>query len=388
MLHSPAKMMRRRLSGMLVFFLAMSPNITAIAVTIVPSAPQIKARSYLVMDYATGAYLVEHHIEQRVEPASLTKMMTVYVVASEMAEGNLSLSDMVLVSEKAWRMGGSRMFIEVNKKVSVADLLKGVIIQSGNDASVALAEYVAGSEAVFADMMNQYALKLGMENTHFVNSSGLPDEEHYTTARDLSILARRLIKDHPAIYGMHAIKAFTFNDIKQTNRNSLLWKDDSVDGIKTGHTQSAGYCLVVSARRDGMRLISVVMGADGVKARTRATQTLLNYAYRFFERKQLYSAGEMITTDKVWKGDKETVAIGLAADLLVTIPRGQYQNIKPVVEMKNNLIAPIDQGQELGHLRLILGDDVIAASPLVALDAVSAGHFFNRMMDEIKLLFE
>jgi len=285
-------------------------------------------------------------------------------------------------------MTGSRMFIEVDKKVSVEDLLKGVIIQSGNDASVALAEYVSGSEEVFADMMNRYAVRLGMENTNFVNSSGLPDENHYTTAKDLSMLARRLIKDHPDIYAMHAIKEFIFNDIKQPNRNSMLWKDDSVDGIKTGHTQSAGYCLVASAQRDGMRLISVVMGADGFKARSSATQTLLNYAYRFFETKKLYSTSETITTDKVWKGERKTINIGIANDLLVTIPRGQYKKIEPVIEIKNNLIAPIDQGQELGQLKLMLNDNVIASSPLVALDSVSPGRFLNRITDEIKLLFE
>ena len=236
------------------------------AAAIIPAAPSINATSYLIMDVNSGRILAEKDIDLRVEPASLTKMMTTYIVANEIYEGNIGLEDMVRVSEKAWRMEGSRMFIEVNKEVSVEDLLKGVIIQSGNDASVALAEYIAGTEDVFAELMNQYAAKLGMNNTHFTNSSGLPDDNHYTTARDLSILAKATIKDHPEIYRWHSIREYTFNDITQPNRNLLLWRDDSVDGIKTGHTESAGYCLVASAVRDGMRLITVVMGTEGMES--------------------------------------------------------------------------------------------------------------------------
>ena len=244
------------------------------AAAIIPAAPSINATSYLIMDVNSGRILAEKDIDLRVEPASLTKMMTTYIVANEIYEGNIGLEDMVRVSEKAWRMEGSRMFIEVNKEVSVEDLLKGVIIQSGNDASVALAEYIAGTEDVFAELMNQYAAKLGMNNTHFTNSSGLPDDNHYTTARDLSILAKATIKDYPEIYRWHSIREYTFNDITQPNRNLLLWRDDSVDGIKTGHTESAGYCLVASAVRDGMRLITVVMGTEGMESRTRASQSL------------------------------------------------------------------------------------------------------------------
>ncbi|MCG8325297.1 MAG: D-alanyl-D-alanine carboxypeptidase, partial [Thiotrichales bacterium] len=249
----------------------------------IPAAPGLNATSYLLMDHHSGQVLVEKDIHKRLPPASLTKMMTVYVAASELAENHLSMSDIVVVSEKAWRMPGSRMFIEVNKKVSVEDLLKGIIVQSGNDASVALAEYISGSEEVFANQMNEHARRLGMTNTHYTNSTGLPDEQHYTTAYDLAILAQALIRDFPELYAWHAIKEFTYNKIKQNNRNNLLWRDNSVDGIKTGHTEAAGYCLVASALRDDMRLISVVMGAGGSESRIKASQSIINYGFRFYE---------------------------------------------------------------------------------------------------------
>ena len=369
----------------LILFFGICLNIAAHAVTVVPDAPEVQAHSYLVMDAESGTYLVEENIDRKVGPASLTKMMTAYVVASQISEGHIARTDKVVVSEKAWRMTGSRMFIEVGKEVSVEDLLKGVIIQSGNDASVALAEHVSGSEEAFAQLMNQYADKLGIKDTHFVNSSGWPDENHYTTARDLSILARRLIRDYPEIYALHSVKEFTYNDIKQINRNSLLWRDESVDGIKTGHTESAGYCLVASAERDGMRLISVVMGTDDIKARTSATQALLSYSYRFFETKTLYSAGETITTAKVWKGERDTLELVVETDLLLTLPRGQYQELQPVMSIEEKLIAPISAGQELGRLELLLDDKVIAARPLVALEAVAEGNFFIQLRDHIKL---
>ena len=367
---------------------AVVPDTAAVAGAIVPAAPEVKAASYLVMDSTSGVYLVEENIELKVEPASLTKMMTAYVVASQLADGHISMADKVVVSEKAWRMTGSRTFIEVGKEVSVEDLLKGVVIQSGNDASVALAEYVSGSEAEFAGIMNRYADRLGMKDTHFVNSSGLPHEEHYTTARDLSILAKHLIKDYPAVYALHSIKEFTYNDIKQSNRNSMLWRDESVDGIKTGYTKSAGYCLVVSAERNGMRLISVVMGADSVRARTSATNALLNYSYRFFETRTLYSAGETITTGKVWKGERDSLSLVMENDLLLTLPRGQYERLQPSIELDGKLIAPIAKAQEAGHLKLLLDDKVIASRPLVALEAVPEGGFLKRFRDGVKLSFD
>ena len=378
-------MMKYPMIKLLILFFGICLNIASLAVTVVPAAPEVQATSYLIMDAESGAYLVEENIDRKVEPASLTKMMTAYVVASQIAGGLVAMTDQVLVSEKAWRMTGSRMFIEVGKEVAVEDLLKGVIIQSGNDASVALAEQVSGTEEAFAQLMNEYAGKLGMNGTHFMNSSGWPEENHYTTARDLATLARHMIRDYPEIYALHAVKEFTYNDIKQSNRNSLLWRDESVDGIKTGYTESAGYCLVASAERDGVRLISVVMGTDGVRTRTSATQALLNYSYRFFETRKLYTAGETITTVKVWKGKQENLELSIENDLVVTLPRGQYQQLQPMMDIEEELIAPITAGQELGRLELLLEDKAIATRPLVASEAVAEGSIFIRLKDHIKL---
>ena len=355
---------------------------------IVPAPPKIKASSYLVMDYDSGKLLVEENADARIPPASLTKIMTSYVVGSELANGNITLEDEVLVSEKAWRMEGSRMFIEVGKKVKLNDLLHGMIVQSGNDASVALAEYISGSEDVFADLMNKHAQRLGMKNTHFVNSTGLPHENHYSTARDLAILTRALIRDFPEEYKLNSIKEFTFNNIKQYNRNKLLWRDRSVDGVKTGHTEEAGYCLVASAIRDGMRLISVVTGTDGMNARASASQTLLNYGYRFYETHKLYSAGDLVTSVKVWKADQDTINLGLNKDLYVTVPRGQYDKLEPVVEIDNKIIAPVTSGEQKGILNVMLTDKKVATVPLLALETVTQGGIVNRLKDEVRLLFE
>jgi len=355
---------------------------------IVPAAPKIKASSYLVMDFNSGKLLVEENSEQRLPPASLTKMMSIYVVSSELANGKISLEDEVLVSEKAWRTPGSRMFIEVGKKVKLDDLLHGVIIQSGNDASVALAEYISGAEDVFADLMNQHAKRLGMDNTHFVNSTGLPDEDHYTTASDLAKLARAMINDFPAEYELHKVKEFTFNKIKQHNRNKLLWRDRSVDGIKTGHTEEAGYCLVASAVRDGMRLISVVMGTDGVNARAKASQALLNYGFRFYETHKLYTSGELITSVKIWKADVEALNLGVENDIFVTVPRGQYDKLEPVVELDNQIIAPVNNGDQKGILNVMLNKESVVSVPLLALESVSEGSIINKLKDEVRLLFE
>lgn len=355
---------------------------------IVPAPPKIKASSYLIMDFNSGKLLVEQNSEQKLPPASLTKIMTVYVVSSELANGKISLEDEVLVSEKAWRTQGSRMFIEVGSKVKLNDLLHGVIIQSGNDASVALAEYVSGTEDVFADLMNKYAQRLGMHNTHFVNSTGLPDENHYTTAGDLAKLARALIADFPEEYELHKIREFTFNKIKQHNRNKLLWRDRSVDGIKTGHTEEAGYCLVASAVRDGMRLISVVMGTDGVNARAKASQALLNYGYRFFETHKLYSAGELITSVKIWKADVDVINLGIKNDIYITVPRGQYDKLEPVVELDTQVVAPVNEGEQKGILKVMLTSENIVSVPLLALETVSEGSMLNRLKDEVRLLFD
>lgn len=355
---------------------------------IIPAAPTINASSYLVMDYASGHLLVEENIDKRLPPASLTKIMTTYVVANELDNGNLRLEDEVLVSEKAWRTQGSRMFIEVGTKVSVDDLLNGVVIQSGNDASVALAEHISGTEEVFADLMTQHAKRLGMNNTNFINSTGLPGEDHYTTARDLAILARAYIEKFPENYQRHSIKQFTYNDIKQQNRNKLLWRDNSVDGMKTGHTEAAGYCLVTSAVRDGMRLISVVMGSDGPNARAKASQALLNYSFRFYETHKLYSAGETVTSVPVWKADVETINLGTDEDVHVTVPRGQYDKLEPVVEVNSNIIAPVENGQQKGTLNIKLENDIVASVPLMTLEQIPQGGLVNRIKDEIRLMLQ
>ena len=370
-----------------IFLLALSSNVIA-APTIIPAPPAIDASSYLVLDYSSGKMIVEENIDKRLPPASLTKIMTTYVVASELKEGNLSLEDEVLVSEKAWRTQGSRMFIEVGKRVTVDDLLHGVIIQSGNDASVALAEHISGTEGVFADLMNKHAEKLGMKNTHYTNSTGLPDENHYTTARDLAILSRAYISNFPEIYKRNSIKEFTFNKIKQHNRNKLLWRDSSVDGIKTGHTDAAGYCLVASAERDDMRLISVVMGTSGANARAKASQALLNYSFRFYESHKLYSAGETITSALIWKADAKEINLGTDNDVHITVPRGQYEKLKPVVDIPADIIAPVNKGDKQGMLNINLNGEVLLTIPLLALDSVSEGGFLTRMKDEIRLLIK
>ena len=370
-----------------IFLLVLSSNVIA-APTIIPAPPAIDASSYLVLDYSSGKMIVEENIDKRLPPASLTKIMTTYVVASELKEGNLSLEDEVLVSEKAWRTQGSRMFIEVGKRVTVDDLLHGVIIQSGNDASVALAEHISGTEGVFADLMNKHAEKLGMKNTHYTNSTGLPDENHYTTARDLAILSRAYISNFPEIYKRNSIKEFTFNKIKQHNRNKLLWRDSSVDGIKTGHTDAAGYCLVASAERDDMRLISVVMGTSGANARAKASQALLNYSFRFYESHKLYSAGETITSALIWKADAKEINLGTDNDVHITVPRGQYEKLKPVVDIPADIIAPVNKGDKQGMLNINLNGEVLLTIPLLALDSVSEGGFLTRMKDEIRLLIK
>lgn len=358
------------------------------AATAVPAPPKINAAAYLVSDFNSGELLVADNVDVKIEPASLTKIMTVYVVGAELAAGNIKLDDMALVSEAAWRMEGSRMFIEVGKQISVHDLLLGAIIQSGNDASVALSEHVAGSEEVFAGLMNQHATRLGMKNTHFMNSTGLPHEEHYTTARDMSLLAAALIRDFPDVYAMHSMKEFTFNNIQQINRNRMLWWDETVDGIKTGHTENAGFCLVASAVRDSMRLISVVVGAESDNARAKATQSILNYGFRFFETRRVYPAGGEVSTVKVWKGASEQLRLGVAQDLYLTIPRGRFDDLDAVSTPEEVITAPVEKGAVKGNLRISLEDKLLAERPLQALESVPEGSFIKRMQDEFWLLLE
>ena len=349
----------------------------------VPAPPEVAAKNYLLVDYASGMVLAEKGADEPIEPASITKMMSTYVVDKEIEAGRLSLDDLVTISEKAWRMGGSRMYVEVNSKVTVRELLKGIIIQSGNDATVALAEHIAGTEEAFVQLMNQYAAELGMDNTTFVNSTGWPDPEHLTTARDIAILATARISEFPENYSLYAEKEYTYNNIKQYNRNKLLWRDETVDGVKTGHTESAGYCLVASAERSGMRLISVVLGTDSEKARADVSQALLNYGFRFFESHILYTEGEVLSRPRIWKGELEQVPVGLVHDLAVAIPRGAYKDLDASMDIDNNIEAPIEQGQQLGVVNVSLDGELLESVPLVALEPVERGNLFRIAKDYV-----
>ncbi len=378
---------RTNLLSLLAFILLTLSLLPAIAAP-VPAPPSVAATGHLLIDFDSGYVLAENNAEQRLEPASLTKIMTAYVVMKEIEAGQVTLQDQVLVSKKAWRTPGSRMFIEVGKKVSLEDLLKGMIIQSGNDASVALAEHIAGSEETFANLMNDHARRLGMVNTHFVNSTGLPADEHYTTPRDIAQVARATIREFPELYTWYATKEFTFNNIKQHNRNKLLWRDDAVDGVKTGHTEAAGYCLVASAKKDGMRLISVVMGTKSEDARARESQSLLNYGFRFYETHRLYGAGEKLTSTRVWKGSQEQLRLGLTRDLYITIPRGQYQNLNAGMQIEPQIIAPVSPGQPLGKLNISLDGESVVEESLVALDPIDEGGLVQTIKDTVLLWLE
>lgn len=354
----------------------------------IPSAPSVDANSYVLMDFHSGRVLADLDRDKIVEPASITKVMTGYVVFNALESGSIALDDEVLVSERAWRMPGSRMFIEVGRRVSVEQLLQGMIIQSGNDASVALAEHVAGSEAAFVDLMNQYARRLGMENTTYANATGLPDEAQQTTAMDTALLTRALIREYPQYYNWYSEREYTFNGIRQNNRNTLLFRDDSVDGVKTGHTSSAGYCLVTSAERNGARMISVVMGSSSERSRADASQSLLNYGFRFFETHRLYTAGESLAEERVWGGSREYVELGVAEDLIITIPRGSYRDLEPVMNLRGRLDAPLNAGESLGTVQVKLNGEIIAERNVQALEEVPSGSLWRRMVDRIKLFFQ
>jgi len=354
----------------------------------VPAPPIIGAKSYLVIDGQTGHELASLDPDQRLAPASLTKIMTAYVVFGALQDEQVRLEEPVTISEKAWRMQGSRMFIEVGKQVPVETLLLGLIVQSGNDASVALAEHVAGSEDVFAAIMNQTAQTLGMLSTNFVNATGWPDDNHYTTARDLATLARAMVRDFPEYYKWHSVKEFTFNDIRQPNRNKLLWRDSSVDGLKTGHTEDAGYCLVASAQREGMRVISVVMGTSSEKARADGSQALINYSFRFFETRRLFGAGEKISTARVWKSANEYSNLGVSEDLFITIPRGTYDDLESSIDIPATLHAPVATGQPLAALKIDLHGEQLLNQPLRALEDNPNGSIWQRLSDSVSLWFE
>jgi D-alanyl-D-alanine carboxypeptidase (penicillin-binding protein 5/6) len=362
-----------------------SPPAAANSTPPVPAPPQIGANSYLLLDFNSGRILIEQNPDLRVEPASITKLMTAYVVFHELREGKLALDEMVAISEKAWRTGGSRMFIDPSMQVSVEDLIRGMVIQSGNDASVALAEHVAGDEGAFAGLMNHFAEQLGMTGTHFVNSTGLPDPEHYTTARDVAVLSLATIRDFPEYYPWYSEKEFTFNEIRQHNRNTLLWRDPAIDGLKTGHTESAGYCLAASAKRDGMRLISAVMGSSSESSRASETQTLLNYGFRFYETVQLYQAREELARARVWKGLTEEVPLGIDQELYVTIPRGRYGELEAQVQMQPQLTAPLEAGAVVGRITVRLDEEEIAGRDLLTLAAVEEAGFFGALWDGVQL---
>lgn len=379
--------MHSTIKFVLMLTLALFTTVAA-AQTPIPSAPSIGARSHLLMDFDSGRILSSENVDLELEPASITKLMTSYIVFDWLKTGSLKLEDEVTISEKAWRTEGSKMFIEVGKKIRLEDLLKGMIIQSGNDASVALAEHVAGSEETFADLMNQYADRLGMQNTYFRNATGLPADGHVTTASDLAKLATAMIRDHPDYYAWYADKEFTFNGIRQHNRNTLLWRDATVDGMKTGHTEAAGYCLVASAKRGNMRLISVVLGSDSEKTRADESQRLLNYGFRFFETHRLYDAGERIADSKVWQGAAESIDLAIADQLYITIPRGQYERLDAQLNILDPLIAPLEAGQVLGSLRVSLDGEVVAERELIATDSVPEGGFWHRLGDGMELWFD
>lgn len=380
--------MTQALKNLLLFALFSFSSVAYAASMPTPAAPVIGAKSYLVIDSQTGHEIAALDPDAPLAPASLTKIMTTYVVFSALRQGQIALQDEVTVSEKAWRTEGSRMFIEVGTRVTVEDLLMGMIVQSGNDASVALAEHIAGTEGVFAEMMNQHAAALGMRASHFRNATGLPAENHVTTARDLAILARAVVNEFPDYYAWHAVKEFTYNDIKQNNRNSLLWRDDSVDGLKTGHTEDAGYCLVASAERDGMRVISVVLGTASNKARSDGSQALINYAFRFFETRLLFRAGEEISTARIWKSQNEYSPLGVLEDLYITVRRGSYDKLDSQLDIPSIVEAPVAAGQPVADLRVSLDGEELLKTPLRALQDNPEGSFWQRTKDSVKLWFE
>jgi serine-type D-Ala-D-Ala carboxypeptidase (penicillin-binding protein 5/6) len=366
------------------------PNLVASADsgTPIPAPPQVQAKGYFLMDQASGKVLAAMNENERLEPASLTKLMAAYAVFHALDHGRIKMQDQVTISAHARDQDGSRMFVEIGTMVSVADLIQGMIVQSGNDATVALAEHVAGSEPVFVDLMNQYAQQIGMTSTHFQNSPGMPGPEHYTTARDMALLAAALIRDFPKHYKYYSQREFTWNKITQPNRNGLLARDPTVDGLKTGHTESAGYCLVSSAKRESMRLVSIVMGSPSIRAREDASAALLNYGFRFYETRKILSANDQVLTVPVWKGAAEQATLGPVADIVVTIPRGQDSKLSATAHVPSPLLAPLTTDKSVGQLKLMHGDQELGSYPLHPVAAVEQAGFFSRLVDDVKLMFE
>ena len=376
----------------LIGFLLIAPALRAQPV-IKPSPPQLSAKSYLLMDARTGDLLIEHNIDEQLPPASLTKMMTSFIASEEIARGRLKYSDKVLITDNAWKKGGAKsggstMFLNPRTEVSVAELLRGIIIQSGNDAAIAIAEHIAGGESAFADVMNQQAQELGMYGSRFENATGWPAEGHVSTARDLALLAQAIIYRHPEDYALYKEKSYEYNGIKQNNRNRLLFRDKSVDGLKTGHTEAAGYCLVSSAERDGMRLITVVMGTASDAVRAEESQKLLSYGFRYYETAQLFAAGHTFDPARVWAGEEESVKLALADELVLTIPRGARDSLTANASVDSTIMAPIEKGQALGELVISLKGETLATRPLVADAAVEEAGFFGRLWDRLMLKFE
>ena len=360
---------------------------------IIPSEPKINAKSWILIDATTGFVILESAADMRLPPASLAKMMTTYITSNEIKNGQLKPDELITISENAWRKGGARtggstMFLDPLSKVSVIDLMRGVIIQSGNDASIALAEHISGSEIAFSDVMNQQAEILGMTNSEFKNSSGLPEDGMYSTARDLSKIANAIIRDHPTSYKIYSEKYFEHNDIKQPNRNRLLWRDKSVDGLKTGKTTEAGYCLVASAERDGVRLISVVLGASDDETRSRESQRLLSYGFRYYDTQTLFKSGEIIESSvKVWYGKEDFIDLTIKDNATITFPRSAEDNLKAKVSINDTLEAPISTGDELGMLEIVLDDETLLSVPLISVDEVKKGNIITRLLDWLVLFF-
>ena len=373
--------------SIILFFSALVSTHAFAEAVIIPKPPALNASSYVLMDAASGKVLVEHKANKQLPPASMTKLMTSYLVAQELAMGNISKQDAVPVSIKAWKMGGSKMFIREGTNVALEDLVRGMIIQSGNDASIALAEYVSGSEDAFVDVMNQYAKRLGMDNSQFKNATGWPAKGHYSSAMDMALLGKAIIEHHPQYYGLYKEKYFEYNKIRQPNRNKLLWRDPSVDGLKTGHTDEAGYCLAASAERNGMRLIAVVMGTKSEEARARETQKLLTYGFRYFETHQLYAANESIKSVPVWYAEQEAFDVGLKQDLFITIARGAKEQLVIETLTDEHVEAPFKKGESFGSMTVRLDGEVLAERPLVALSDMPESGFLARIWDAIKLFF-
>jgi D-alanyl-D-alanine carboxypeptidase (penicillin-binding protein 5/6) len=372
-------------------FFALFTAVGSQAVNIIPSPPQVAAKSYILIDATSGEVLVEHNADLPLPPASLTKLMTSYVLTAEIASGRVKRDEMVVVSENAWSQnptfkGSSLMWIEPGMDVSITDLHRGIVISSGNDATVAVAEHLAGNESAFADMMNGYAEALGMTDSWFVNSHGLPDPDHLTTARDLATLSRALISRFPEDYSLYKEPEFTYNNIRTYNRNTLMAEDASVDGLKTGHTKAAGYCLIASAERRGMRLISVVMGTTSTNARKNETRSLLNYGFRFFETVALHQPMEELEKPRIWKGQQDYLSVGLIEGVTLTLPRGKKKTLQTAIEVDEEIVAPIAKGDKLGTLVMTLDGETVFESPVFALETVEQGGFFARLWDWVLML--